>query len=65
LASSRGGDASLVIREAIQVYWDAEARLEKIESDPDFQAMMKQSERYQARPRDFTQKGFANVARTL
>jgi predicted transcriptional regulator len=45
LASYRGGNRSLVIREAIQVYSDMEDRLEKIEADPAFQKMMVESDR--------------------
>jgi len=45
LASYRGGNRSMVIREAIQVYADVEERLERIESDPSFQAMMQESDR--------------------
>jgi predicted transcriptional regulator len=45
LASYRGGNRSLVIREAIQVYSDMEDRLEKIEADPGFQKMMEESDR--------------------
>jgi predicted transcriptional regulator len=63
LASSRGGDASLVIREAIQVYWDTEARLEKIETDPDFQAMMKQSEKAIHRGRVTSHKEVLRMSR--
>jgi hypothetical protein len=44
LASRRGGNCSLVIREVIQVYADIERRLDKIEADPGFQAMMRQSD---------------------
>jgi predicted transcriptional regulator len=44
LASYRGGNRSLVIREAIQVYADIEDRLDKIEADPAFQAMMAKSD---------------------
>ena len=44
LASYRGGNRSMVIREAIQVYSDMEDRLEKIEADPAFQAMMAKSD---------------------
>jgi len=44
LASYRGGNRSLVIREAIQVLFDMEDRLEQIESDPAFQAMMAKSD---------------------
>jgi predicted transcriptional regulator len=43
LASYRGGNRSLVIREAIQVYADTEDRLDTIEADPAFQAMMAKS----------------------
>jgi len=45
LASYRGGNRSLVIREAIQIYSDMEDRLEKIEADPAFQKMMEDSDR--------------------
>ncbi len=44
LASYRGGNRSLVIREAIQVYADMEDRLDRIEADPAFQAMMVKSD---------------------
>ncbi len=44
LASYRGGNRSLVIREAIQVYSDMEDRLERIEADPAFQAMIAESD---------------------
>jgi predicted transcriptional regulator len=44
LASYRGGNRSLVIREAIQIYSAMEDRLEKIEADPAFQAMMAKSD---------------------
>ena len=44
LASYRGGNRSLVIREAIQIYSDMEDRLEKIVADPAFQAMMAKSD---------------------
>jgi len=44
LASYRGGNRSLVIREAIQAYADMEDRLDKIEADPAFQAMMARSD---------------------
>jgi len=45
LASYRGGNRSLVVREAIQVYADMEDRLDKIEAEPAFQAMMRESDR--------------------
>jgi predicted transcriptional regulator len=44
LASYRGGNRSLVIREAIQVYADMEDRLDRIEADPAFQEMMAKSD---------------------
>ena len=44
LASHIGGDRSLIVRQAIQVYYDIEARLDKIEADPAFQAMMARSD---------------------
>ena len=43
LASYHGGNRSLVIRQAIQVYSDVEDRLEEIEMDPAFQTMMARS----------------------
>lgn len=44
LASYRGGNRSQVIREAIQVFADMEERLDRIETDAAFQAMMARSE---------------------
>ncbi len=44
LASYNGGNRSLIVREAIQVYADVEDRLDKIEADPAFQAMMARSD---------------------
>ena len=43
LAESRGGNRSLVVREAIVMYADQEAYLEKIEADPKFIEMMEKS----------------------
>ena len=43
LAESRGGNRSLVVREAIGVYADLEEYLEKIEADPKFIEMMERS----------------------
>jgi predicted transcriptional regulator len=43
LAEVRGGNRSLVVREAIAVYADQEAYLEKIEADPKFIEMMEKS----------------------
>lgn len=40
LAAGRAGNRSYVVREAIQLYADMEARLDKIEVDPQFQKMM-------------------------
>jgi predicted transcriptional regulator len=45
LASYRGGNQSMVVREAIQVYSDMEDRLDKIEADPAFQRMMAESDK--------------------
>jgi predicted transcriptional regulator len=45
LASYRGGNRSLVIREAIQAYSDMEDRLDRIEADPAFQKMMDNSDK--------------------
>jgi predicted transcriptional regulator len=44
LASYHGGNRSLVVRQAIQVYSDMEDRLEEIETDPPFQAMMAEAD---------------------
>lgn len=44
LAADHAGNLSFVVREAIQVYADLEADLERIEADPGFQAMMRRSE---------------------
>jgi predicted transcriptional regulator len=43
LAESRGGNRSRVVREAILIYADQEAYLEKVESDPRFIEMMEKS----------------------
>ena len=43
LAEARGGNRSLVVREAIAVYADQEASLDKIEADPKFIEMMGKS----------------------
>jgi predicted transcriptional regulator len=45
LASYRGGNRSLVVREAIQVYSDMENRLDEVEADPGFQQMMRESDK--------------------
>jgi predicted transcriptional regulator len=42
-ASYHGGNRSLVVRYAIQVYSDMEDRLEEIETNPAFQSMMAKS----------------------
>jgi predicted transcriptional regulator len=44
LASYNGGNRSLIVRQAIQVYSDMEDCLDKIEAVPAFQAMMAQSD---------------------
>ena len=44
LASYNGGNRSQIVRQAIQVYSDMEDRLDRIEADPAFQAMMAKSE---------------------
>jgi predicted transcriptional regulator len=43
LAESRGGNRSRIVREAIALYADQEAYLDKIESDPRFIEMMEKS----------------------
>src|ERR1700722_8355022 len=43
LAEDRGGNRSRVVREAIAVYADQEAYLDKIESDPKFIERMEKS----------------------
>ena len=43
LAEARGGNRSLVVREAIAIYADQEAYLEKIEADPKFIKMIEKS----------------------
>jgi predicted transcriptional regulator len=45
LASCRGGNRSLVVRQAIQVFADMEDRPERIEDDPGFDAMMRESDK--------------------
>ena len=44
LASYNGGNRSLIVRQAIQVYSDMEDRLDRIEADPAFRAMMAKSD---------------------
>ncbi len=44
LASYNAGNRSLIVRQAIQVYYDMENRLDKIEADPAFQAMLAKSD---------------------
>lgn len=44
LASHNGGNRSLIVRQAIQVYADVQHRLDKIEADPAFQVMMTRSD---------------------
>jgi len=44
LASHNGGNCSLIVRQAIQVYADVEERLDRIEADPAFQAMIARSD---------------------
>jgi predicted transcriptional regulator len=43
LATYHGGNRSMVVRHAIQVYSDMEDRLEEIETNPAFQSMMAKS----------------------
>lgn len=45
LASSRAGNRSRVVREAIQLIADVEHRLDKIEADPAFQKMIEESDK--------------------
>ena len=45
LASFRGGNRSIIIREAIQVYADMEDYLDNVEGDSAFQDMMRNSDR--------------------
>ena len=45
LAADRAGNQSRVVREAIQIYAERDAYLEKIEGDPAFQRMMEESDR--------------------
>jgi len=44
LAADRAGNRSHVVREAIQLFADMEARLDRIEADPEFQEMMARSD---------------------
>ena len=44
LAADRAGNLSYVVREAIQLYADMDARLDQIEQDPAFIRMMERSE---------------------
>jgi len=43
LAADRAGNRSYVVREAIRLYADMEARLDQIEAEPAFQRMMEKS----------------------
>jgi len=62
LASYNGGNRSLIVRQAIQVYSDMEDRLDKIEADPAFQVMMAKSGRgHQSGPRDPARGSRAHV----
>jgi len=61
LAEVRGGNRSRVVREAIAVYADQEAYLEKIESDPKFIEMMEKSAADIKAGRVFTQKDFSRL----
>jgi predicted transcriptional regulator len=61
LAESRGGNRSRVVREAIAVYADQEAYLEKIESDPRFIEMMEKSAADIREGRVFTQEDFRRL----
>jgi predicted transcriptional regulator len=63
LAAHRGGNRSLVIREAIPVYADMEDRLDKIEADPAFQKMMRESERAIAEGRVTPHEQVLRIAR--
>jgi phospholipid N-methyltransferase len=56
LAKSRGCNRSRVVCEAILVYADREANLEKVESDPKFIEMMKKSAADNKAARVFSQK---------
>lgn len=45
LAADAGGNRSLIIREAVRAYAEREGYFQRIESDPEFIAMMEESER--------------------
>ena len=45
LAADRGGNCSLVVREAVRALADQEAYLDRIESDPGFINMMERSDK--------------------
>jgi predicted transcriptional regulator len=61
LAEARGGNRSLVVREAIAVYADQEAYLEKIEADPKFIERMEKSAADIREGRVFTQEDFRRL----
>jgi predicted transcriptional regulator len=44
LAAYQGGNRSLIVRQAIQMYSEMEDRLDKIEADPAFRSMMANSD---------------------
>lgn len=56
LAADHAGNHSHVVRQAIQLFADMEARLDAIEADPSFQAMADRSDA------DFRQKRFVSHA---
>jgi predicted transcriptional regulator len=56
LAESRGGNRSRVVREAIVLFADQEAYLEKIEADPKFAEMIQKSDADIRAGRVFSQK---------
>ncbi len=65
LASYRGGNRSIVIREAVQVYSDMEDHLDKIEGDPAFQDMVRNSDRDIRQGRIIPHEGIVRRSRAL
>ena len=65
LASYRGGNRSVIVREAIQVYADMEDHLDKVEADPAFQDMMRDSDRAIREGRVTSHEQVVRMSRTL
>ena len=63
LAADRAGNRSHVVREAIQLYAEMEARLDEIERDPAFRRMMQRSDADMRAGRVVSHEGVKRQAR--